>query len=61
VFSKTSEFLHNVREEMKKVTWPERKDVHASAVVVVAIVLVSAVYLWVVDTCLASLVRMLLR
>ena len=61
MFKKTSEFLVNVREELKNVTWPERKDVNASTVVVIALVLVSAIYFWIIDTSLATMIRMLLR
>lgn len=61
MFKKTSDFLVNVREELKNVTWPERKDVHASTVVVIVLVLVSAVYFWVIDWSLATMIQELLR
>jgi preprotein translocase subunit SecE len=60
MLSKTSDFLKNVREELKNVTWPERKDVKASTVVVIALVVVSAVYFWIVDSVLAMLIRSML-
>lgn len=61
MLSKTSVFLQNVREELKNVTWPERKDVKASTAVVIALVIVSAVYFWIIDSALAMLIRTLLR
>ena len=45
----TREFLHDVRVEMKQVTWPSREDVVATTWVVVATVAFFGVFLWVVD------------
>jgi len=61
VLGKATEFLTNVRSELQKVTWPSRKDTYGSTVVVIALVLVVAVFLWVVDTALSTLIRFLLR
>jgi len=43
------EFLHDVRVEMKQVTWPSREDVVATTWVVVATVAFFGVFLWLVD------------
>jgi len=61
VLGKTTEFLANVRSELRKVTWPTRKDTYASTVVVIALVLVVAVFLWVIDSALSTMIRFLLR
>jgi preprotein translocase subunit SecE len=61
VLGKTTEFLANVRSELKKVTWPTRKDTYASTVVVITLVLVVAVFLWVIDSALSTMIRSLLR
>jgi preprotein translocase subunit SecE len=61
VLGKTTEFLANVRSELKKVTWPTRKDTYASTVVVITLVLVVAVFLWVIDSALSTTIRFLLR
>jgi preprotein translocase subunit SecE len=61
VLGKTTEFLANVRSELKKVTWPTRKDTYASTVVVITLVLVVAVFLWVIDSALSTMIRLLLR
>jgi preprotein translocase subunit SecE len=45
----TREFLHDVRVEMKQVTWPTREDVVATTWVVVATVAFFGVFLWLVD------------
>lgn len=61
MFSKISDFLKNVRAELKNVTWPARKDVKASTAVVIALVMISAVYFWIVDSALAMMIRSLLN
>jgi preprotein translocase subunit SecE len=43
------EFLHDVRLEMKQVTWPSRDDVISTTTVVVATVAFFGVFLAVVD------------
>ena len=45
----TAEFLHDVRVEMKQVTWPNREDIVATTWVVVATVGFFGVFLWLVD------------
>jgi len=45
----TREFLHDVRVEMKQVTWPSREDVIATTWVVVATVAFFGAFLAVVD------------
>src|SRR5216683_2241376 len=45
----TREFLHDVRVEMKQVTWPSREDVVATTWVVIATVAFFGVFLAVVD------------
>jgi len=43
------EFLHDVRVEMKQVTWPSREDVVATTGVVIATVFFFGVFLYIVD------------
>jgi preprotein translocase subunit SecE len=45
----TREFLHDVRVEMKQVTWPSRDDVISTTGVVIATVFFFGVFLAVVD------------
>ena len=58
--SKTSEFLGNVKAELKKVTWPSKKDTYASTTVVIVLVLLCAVFLGGVDIILSRLIRLVL-
>jgi preprotein translocase subunit SecE len=60
VISRATEFLANVKSELKKVTWPTRKDTYASTVVVILLVFFVAVFLWVVDSALSMMIRGLL-
>ncbi|MFA5516865.1 MAG: preprotein translocase subunit SecE [Desulfuromonadales bacterium] len=60
MIGKTTEFLTNVRGELSKVTWPSRKDTYASTLAVIVLVLAVAVFLWVVDSALSALIRILL-
>ena len=45
----TREFLHDVRVEMKQVTWPSREDVVSTTWVVIATVAFFGVFLAIVD------------
>jgi preprotein translocase subunit SecE len=45
----TGEFLHDVRVEMKQVTWPSREDVFSTTWVVIAAVGFFGLFLAVVD------------
>ena len=43
------QFLVDVVAELKKTTWPARREVYGTTVVVVVTVVICAAYLWVVD------------
>jgi preprotein translocase subunit SecE len=54
-------FLTEVRGEMKRVTWPTRREVYATTVVVILVSVFFGLYLWGVDLVLSSAVHWLLR
>ena len=58
---KVTEFLHQVKAELQKVTWPTRKETYGSTVVVIVLVLMVAVFLWLVDTGLSAMIKALLN
>ena len=58
---KVTEFLQQVKAELQKVTWPTRKETYGSTVVVIVLVLMVAVFLWVVDTGLSAMIKALLN
>jgi len=55
------QFLREVKQELKKVTWPSRKDTLSATVVVLFSVFVIAVFLGIVDSGLSSLIRAFLK
>lgn len=57
----TFQFLREVKVELKKVTWPSRKQTIGSTVVVLAIVMLISFFLGVVDIGLSSLIRVVLQ
>jgi preprotein translocase subunit SecE len=59
-FEKTVEFFNEVKVEAKKVSYPAREETLGTTGVVLALVLIVAVYLWIVDLGLAKLVGILL-
>jgi len=60
VIGKVSEFLSNVKSELDKTTWPTKQDTYGSTVVVIALVIAVAIFLWLVDSALSGLVKYLL-
>jgi preprotein translocase subunit SecE len=58
---KVAEFLQQVKAELQKVTWPTRKETYGSTMVVIVLVLMVAVFLWVVDSALSTMIRTLLN
>ena len=55
------QFLREVKVELKKVTWPSRKQTIGSTVVVIVLVIVIALFLGIVDIGLSSLIRVILQ
>lgn len=48
------EHLKNVRSEMRRVTWPTRKETRKMSLVTIGILTVAGVILWLVDTFLVA-------
>ncbi len=61
IVDKSLQFLREVRVELKKVTWPSRKQTIGSTVVVLILVMVISLFLGVVDVGLSSLIRVVLN
>ncbi len=61
IISKTVQFLREVKMELKKVTWPSRKQTLGSTLVVLILVTIIAFFLGAVDIGLSSLVRSVLQ
>jgi preprotein translocase subunit SecE len=54
-------FLVEVRNEMKRVTWPSRKEVYATTFVVIVTSAFFGLYLFGIDLALAALVNWIFR
>jgi preprotein translocase subunit SecE len=50
-------FLSEVRNELKRVTWPSRKEVYATTLVVILTSILFGVYLFVLDLGMNALVQ----
>jgi preprotein translocase subunit SecE len=50
-------FMNEVKVESKKVTWPERKETMQATLMVFVMVIVIALFLWLVDSGLSALVK----
>ncbi len=56
----TLQFLREVRVELKKVTWPSRKQTIGSTAVVLLLVILVSIFLGIVDFGLSSLIRLVI-
>jgi preprotein translocase subunit SecE len=46
---RVKQFLVEVWSELKKTTWPAKREVYGTTLVVIVAVLICAAYLWIVD------------
>ena len=60
-FEVAKQFLREVKTELKKVTWPSRKDALSGTLVVLVAVFIIAIFLGIVDFWLSKLIKMLLE
>ncbi len=60
-WSKGIQFLREVKIELKKVSWPSRKETMASTVVVIILVIIVSAFLGLVDVGLSSLIGVILH
>lgn len=57
----TAQFLREVKVELKKVTWPSRKQTLGSTAVVLVLVLLVSLFLGLVDVGLSNIIRLVLQ
>ena len=60
-FERLRAFLSEVRNELKRVTWPSQKEVYATTVVVILVSISFGLYLFAVDFGIDSLVIWIMR
>jgi preprotein translocase subunit SecE len=56
-----TEFIAEVRSEMKRVTWPSRREVYATTIVVILTSMFFGVYLFGVDIALGKVVETIFK
>ena len=61
VVGKSIQFLREVKVELKKVTWPSRKQTMGSTLVVIILVMIISLFLGVVDIGLSGIIRVVLQ
>jgi len=61
MFTRTVDFLRDVRSEMRKVTIPSREEVRTTTTVVIITVFAFAAYFYIVDAVLSRAVQSLLH
>jgi preprotein translocase subunit SecE len=54
-------FLAEVRNELKRVSWPSRKEVYATTLVVILVSIFFGLYLWGVDIALSHGIHWIIR
>ncbi|GJL86242.1 MAG: protein translocase subunit SecE [Micavibrio sp.] len=55
-----AEYIRQVRSEMKKVTWPTRKETTVSVIAVFIMVTFASIFLYFADQVIAMLVRLIM-
>ena len=60
MFEKVKQFLREFRIEMKKVTWPSRKEIVASTGVVLVVVMLISFYLGLADLLFSKMLKLML-
>lgn len=55
------QFLRQVKQEVKKVTWPSKKEVIHATIMVIIIVAIASVFFFFVDMIFAAIVRAIFK
>lgn len=61
MIKKAIEFVRESREELKKVTWPDKDEVTSFTIVVVVAVAIMSMFLWFVDQGLMLLIKVVMK
>ncbi len=61
MLAKSKIFLNDVKAELKKVTWPARKETISTSWVVIVIILLISIYLGLCDFILVKLLRVVIH
>ncbi len=61
MFARIKRFLIEVKAELKRVSWTNRKELVASTSVVIVTVLLIAIFVFLVDTPFSNIMRLILK
>ncbi len=61
VFRKSGQFLRDVVKELKRVSWPTRKELFRYTTVVVITVVIMAIFFGIVDLGISRLIKLILE
>lgn len=54
---KLTRFLREVRSELKKISWPSKKELTANTIVVLVSVFLAATVIWIIDGFFAQILK----
>ena len=54
-------FFHDIKIELKKVNWPNRRELVTFTGIVLAVILVVGAFFWVLDTALTGVLRIIIN
>jgi preprotein translocase subunit SecE len=60
-FKRVGKFLHEVRVELKKVNWPNKREISVFTGIVLSTVVVIGAFFWVLDTIFLALLQLVIR
>lgn len=58
-FKRIKSFFSDIKAELKRVTWPDKKRLKSNASIVIAIILLSVLMIFIFDTVISSLLNAL--
>ena len=58
LFARIRDYFKGVASELKKVTWPSKKDLYRYTLVVIAICAAFAILFWIIDTGILGLLSL---
>ncbi len=59
MFRKISKFLQEVKQEMSKVSWPNREELKGTTIIVIVLTLILSVFILVTDKILQGLMNLI--
>ncbi len=59
-FKRVGKFLHEVKVELKKVNWPNKREISVFTGIVLSTVFVIGAFFWVLDTIFLALLQLVI-